>query len=49
MTERARYSIHGIPNDTLTSDVINDSTSEQPIFNRTMTLRDSWAKIGQLG
>jgi predicted RND superfamily exporter protein len=26
-----------------------DSTSEQPIFNRTMTLRDSWAKIGQSG
>lgn len=24
-----------------------DSTSEQPIFNRTMTLRDSWAKMGQ--
>jgi glutaminyl-tRNA synthetase len=24
-----------------------DSTSAQPIFNRTMTLRDSWAKIGQ--
>ncbi|MFT5599589.1 MAG: glutaminyl-tRNA synthetase [Urechidicola sp.] len=24
-----------------------DSSSEQPIFNRTMTLRDSWAKIGQ--
>jgi glutaminyl-tRNA synthetase len=26
-----------------------DSTSERPIFNRTMTLRDSWAKIGQSG
>jgi glutaminyl-tRNA synthetase len=26
-----------------------DSTSERPIFNRTMTLRDSWAKIGQPG
>jgi len=26
-----------------------DSTSEQPIFNRTMTLRDSWAKIGKSG
>ena len=26
-----------------------DSTSAQPIFNRTMTLRDSWAKIGQSG
>jgi len=24
-----------------------DSTVERPIFNRTMTLRDSWAKIGQ--
>jgi glutaminyl-tRNA synthetase len=24
-----------------------DSTSEKPIFNRTMTLRDSWAKIGK--
>ncbi len=24
-----------------------DSTSDQPIFNRTMTLRDSWAKIEQ--
>ncbi len=24
-----------------------DSTDEQPIFNRTMTLRDSWAKIGK--
>ncbi len=24
-----------------------DSNSEQPIFNRTMTLRDSWAKIGK--
>ncbi len=24
-----------------------DSSSEQPIFNRTMTLRDSWAKMGQ--
>jgi glutaminyl-tRNA synthetase len=24
-----------------------DSSNEQPIFNRTMTLRDSWAKIGQ--
>ena len=24
-----------------------DSTSEKPIFNRTMTLRDSWAKIDQ--
>ncbi|MDH3859607.1 MAG: glutamine--tRNA ligase, partial [Gammaproteobacteria bacterium] len=24
-----------------------DSTSEKPIFNRTMTLRDSWAKIEQ--
>jgi len=26
-----------------------DSTEEQPIFNRTMTLRDSWAKIGRSG
>jgi glutaminyl-tRNA synthetase len=26
-----------------------DSTNEQPIFNRTMTLRDSWAKIGRSG
>jgi glutaminyl-tRNA synthetase len=26
-----------------------DSTHEQPIFNRTMTLRDSWAKIGRSG
>ena len=26
-----------------------DSTSEQQIFNRTMTLRDSWAKIGKTG
>jgi glutaminyl-tRNA synthetase len=26
-----------------------DSTTEQPIFNRTMTLRDSWAKIEQSG
>jgi len=24
-----------------------DSTVEQPVFNRTMTLRDSWAKIGK--
>jgi len=24
-----------------------DSTSDKPIFNRTMTLRDSWAKIEQ--
>mgnify|MGYP003643028328 FL=1 len=24
MVDRARYSIHGIPNDTLTSDVINE-------------------------
>ena len=24
-----------------------DSTDEAPIFNRTMTLRDSWAKIEQ--
>ncbi len=24
-----------------------DSSAEKPIFNRTMTLRDSWAKIGQ--
>jgi glutaminyl-tRNA synthetase len=24
-----------------------DSSNEQPIFNRTMTLRDSWAKMGQ--
>jgi len=24
-----------------------ESTSEKPVFNRTMTLRDSWAKIGQ--
>jgi len=24
-----------------------DSTDEQPVFNRTMTLRDSWAKIGK--
>jgi glutaminyl-tRNA synthetase len=26
-----------------------DSTPEQPIFNRTMTLRDSWARIEQSG
>lgn len=26
-----------------------DSSDDQPIFNRTMTLRDSWAKIGQSG
>ena len=26
-----------------------DSTSERPIFNRTMTLRDSWAKIEKSG
>jgi glutaminyl-tRNA synthetase len=26
-----------------------DSTVEQPIFNRTMTLRDSWAKIEKSG
>ena len=26
-----------------------DSTNEQPIFNRTMTLRDSWAKIEKSG
>ncbi len=25
----------------------NDSTDDKPVFNRTMTLRDSWAKIGQ--
>ncbi|MDH3388800.1 MAG: glutamine--tRNA ligase, partial [Gammaproteobacteria bacterium] len=24
-----------------------DSSPEEPIFNRTMTLRDSWAKIEQ--
>ena len=24
-----------------------DSTTENPVFNRTMTLRDSWAKIEQ--
>ncbi|MBT8435685.1 MAG: glutamine--tRNA ligase, partial [Gammaproteobacteria bacterium] len=24
-----------------------DSTSDNPVFNRTMTLRDSWAKIEQ--
>ena len=24
-----------------------DSTTEKPVFNRTMTLRDSWAKIEQ--
>ncbi|MDX8398883.1 MAG: glutamine--tRNA ligase, partial [Gallionellaceae bacterium] len=24
-----------------------ESSSEQPVFNRTMTLRDSWAKIGK--
>ena len=24
-----------------------DSSADRPIFNRTMTLRDSWAKIGQ--
>ena len=24
-----------------------ESTAEQPVFNRTMTLRDSWAKIGK--
>ncbi len=26
-----------------------DSTAEKPLFNRTMTLRDSWAKIEQAG
>ena len=26
-----------------------DSTSDKPIFNRTMTLRDSWAKIEKSG
>jgi len=26
-----------------------DSTAEQPVFNRTVTLRDSWAKIEQQG
>ncbi|HEY5739415.1 MAG TPA: glutamine--tRNA ligase/YqeY domain fusion protein [Gammaproteobacteria bacterium] len=26
-----------------------DSTAEQPVFNRTMTLRDSWAKIEKSG
>ena len=26
-----------------------DSTNERPIFNRTMTLRDSWAKIEKSG
>ena len=24
-----------------------DSTVDHPVFNRTMTLRDSWAKIGK--
>ena len=24
-----------------------DSTEQKPVFNRTMTLRDSWAKIEQ--
>jgi glutaminyl-tRNA synthetase len=24
-----------------------DSTNDNPVFNRTMTLRDSWAKIEQ--
>ena len=26
-----------------------DSTNDKPVFNRTMTLRDSWAKIEQSG
>ena len=26
-----------------------DSTSDNPVFNRTMTLRDSWAKIEKSG
>ena len=26
-----------------------DSTAENPVFNRTMTLRDSWAKIEKSG
>ena len=26
-----------------------DSTAERPVFNRTVTLRDSWAKIEQQG
>jgi glutaminyl-tRNA synthetase len=26
-----------------------DSTNKRPIFNRTMTLRDSWAKIEKSG
>ena len=33
MTERARYSIHGLPNDTLTSDVINERAFKVSIEN----------------
>ena len=27
----------------------SESTSDNPVFNRTMTLRDSWAKIEKSG